>query len=300
MKIRSTFIAICLSLLLALAPLAIQQFTGLQSFLGRLPYVADPLAPAQPGPDTLAVLPTIAVSPVPNSQATAVQHATADLLLAASPLPMVVKSKLSTQPSPDGDRSNVPSQPSPTASLQPQPQSVESIPPTATTLATTLPTPTTTPMPSPTPLPNRVDLQISQSAQPEIVQTGALLTYTIQINNPGPGIAQNVLIRNTLPNGLLFEGAASLSVRWGEEPKLLLNHNQLTGSVRTLKVGGVITIIAPARVRPNLGLTTLQNQVAVTSTTPDEQLANNLATVLVTLSGALPLSRNNYLPVIYK
>ncbi len=154
--------------------------------------------------------------------------------------------------------------------------------------------------PTATPLPDRVDLQISQSAAPDPVQAGALLTYTIQISNPGPGIARNVLIRDTLPDGLRFEGAASLSVRWGEEPKLLLDQNQLTGSVSTLKVDGSITIIAPVRVRPNLPVPTLFNQVTVSSTTPDEQPVNNLASLSVAIDNALPAIRHNYLPVVYK
>ncbi len=297
MKIRSALIAICLGWMLALAPIVIQQFTGSQPLRWRLTYREDPLVPTQRKPG---------VHHAPSSQATLVPSATTDLPTVTPTFAIIAKSKAqvtgqstATADAPasiDSGSSHAPSPTNTSTSIQPVAQAVL---PTATTTATPIPTATPTPSPTATPLPNRVDLQIRQSAAPDPVQAGALLTYTIQVDNPGPGIAQNVLIRNTLPNGLLFEGAASLSVRLGKEPTLLLNNNRLTGSVDWLKVGGTITIIAPVRVRPNLGLTTLLNQAIVSSTTPDEQLTNNLAAVLVTLSGRVP-PNNSYLPVVHK
>lgn len=311
MKIRSAFIAICLSFMLALAPIAIKQLASVQSLRWRLLHLEAQLTP---DPRLPATSQTGTVAPAPSGQSptvlsTTVVSTTGDLLIASPTLPTTPGSliiDMSSAPNlTDTQASQPPIQVSihtlsdTVPSLQPVIEVIDSAP-TPTPTAMPLPTATNTPANTPTPLPNRVDLQISQSAQPDPVQAGALLTYTIQIDNPGPGLAQNVLIRNTLPTGLVFEGAASLSVRWGEEPALLLDHNQLTGSVSLLKVGGKITILAPVRVRPNLTLATLLNQVSVTSTTPDDQQANNQAITTVTLTSSVSALNNSYLPAIYK
>ncbi len=310
MKIRSALIAICLGWMLALAPIAIQQFSNLRPARWLLTRLEDQLVPT-PHPQRMIAAATPKVAVISTSaQISSVLSITTNLVMTTPSLPTVAKAKDPTtaQTNDDIDSSSAlslthiqDSNPPIQVSTPLLTDTVTSLQPIAQVVDNVLPTATATHTPSPTaaPLPNRADLQIRQSAAPDPVEVGALLTYTLQIENPGPGIAQNVLVQNTLPNGLLFEGAASLSVRWGKEPTLSLKHNELTGTVESLRVGGVITITAPVRVRSNLALTTVLNQTTVSSTTPDDRLVNNLATVSVALSRAR-LANNSYLPVVHK
>lgn len=187
--------------------------------------------------------------------------------------------------------------PTPTETAAPATTPPQSATPTATHTPTS-PPPTATPAhtTTATPLPDLANLQISKAVAPNPVQAGALVTYTLRIGNPGPGVAQDVVIRDILPKGLFFEGLSSLSVAHGEGPQLLLSSAELTGTVTSLKVGGIITITAPARTHITGASDLLTNEATVTSITPETQRADNQATTVLFLL-ALPLHKS-YLPVI--
>lgn len=176
-----------------------------------------------------------------------------------------------------------------------------------TTAPTAMPSPTRTPPPLPlvtatataTALPNLADLQIHKAVAPVSIQAGAFLTYTIRVDNLGPGVARNVLIRDTLPQGLRFDGPSSLSVRNGENPQLLLSSTQLTGTVDALMVGGAITVTAPALVLSTTAAQFLLNTVTVAATTPDQQLTNNSTVTSVTVFKATGAEQKSFLPLIH-
>lgn len=169
--------------------------------------------------------------------------------------------------------------------------------PTASPTATA-PTPTATPTLIATAVPNQADLQIRKFVAYKAVIAGASLTYTMQINNVGPGPAHNVVIQDRLPEGLVFEGAARLSVLHGEGAQLLLAQKQLTATVSVLNVTGTITITAPVRTIATAPTAILVNQAIVTSATPDQQPGNNSATAPLTVIAAPPIAEKYFLPLI--
>lgn len=53
------------------------------------------------------------------------------------------------------------------------------------------------------------DLAISKTASPDPVIAGSQLTYTLDVFNPGPETAENVVVTDTLPAGVTFDSATS-------------------------------------------------------------------------------------------
>lgn len=186
-------------------------------------------------------------------------------------------------------------------------------PPTATTVQTATPQATATlrpaatatvvaPIapPTSTSVPDLADLQISKSAAPDPVTAGAIVTYTIVVSNLGPGRAHNLVIRDTLPKALFFDGPSSLTVLRGEQPQLLLSRTALTGTIAMLNVNGLITITAPVRAPVVMVNQIHINQAHVTATTPDHQPNNNNAGAPVTLFPAPIMDHKTFLPTVTK
>ena len=155
---------------------------------------------------------------------------------------------------------------------------------TPTSTPTNTATNTATPTNPATPLPTTADLRISKSSGPNPVTAGQILTYTIVVTNVGPSTAQNVLIKDLLPAGVSFNGSSLINVFNGANSNLSLTAGALTGTVGTLNVGGVVTILGRTLVSVNATGTTLLNTANVT-TTNDVLPANNAAqatTILIT------------------
>lgn len=120
------------------------------------------------------------------------------------------------------------------------------------------------------------------------------------ISNLGPGRAQEIVISDTLPPDLFFDGHSTLSVLRGEQPQLLLSRTQLTGTITLLNVGGLITITTPVRAPMVMVNQMRVNQATVSATTPDPQPANNSAGVPVTFLPAPIMDHKSFLPAITK
>lgn len=185
--------------------------------------------------------------------------------------------------------------PTATAAQTATPQATATLLPaaTATLVATAAP-------PTLTSVPDLADLQISKSAAPDPVTAGTIVTYTIVVSNLGPGRAHNLVIHDTLPKDLFFDGSSSLTVLRGEQPQLLLSRTALTGTIATLNVNGLITITAPVRAPVVMVNQMHINQARVTATTPDPQPANNNASAPVTLFPAPIMDHKTFLPAVTK
>ncbi|MCE7984117.1 MAG: DUF11 domain-containing protein [Caldilinea sp. CFX5] len=170
--------------------------------------------------------------------------------------------------------------------------------PTSPAAITTTPTLVSTPSATPTTLPDLADLQLKKTAAHDPVIGGSLITYTIQVSNAGPGPARNVVLRDLLPKALFFEGNSSLMVLLGQSPQLQLSRTELTATLSTLDVGGLLTITAPVRTPPTVINQMLINRATVTADTPDPQPANNNAGAPIVLFPPTLLERKNYLPLI--
>lgn len=127
--------------------------------------------------------------------------------------------------------------------------------------------------------PTQADVAILKTASPEPVDQGTNLTYTLQVTNNGPAVAQNVVVTDPLPSQVTF---ASVSI-----PATQGSCSQASGTVTcdlgTLSVGGVviITINVDAATFSASSLTT--NTATVSSSTSDPNLANNSSTATSTI-----------------
>jgi uncharacterized repeat protein (TIGR01451 family) len=113
------------------------------------------------------------------------------------------------------------------------------------------------------------DLAILKTGSPNPVNGGAALTYTLTVSDGGPLAASNVVVKDTLPNGVNFVSASGAG--W----TCTQSGNLVTCTRPTLANGAssVITIIVIA---PNTA-ESLTNTATVTSDTPDNNQANNQA-----------------------
>lgn len=183
--------------------------------------------------------------------------------------------------------------PTATATQTATPQTPATLHPTATaTAAVAVATPTSTRVP------DLADLQIKKSVAPDPVRAGAIVTYTILVSNLGPGRAHNLVIRDTLPADLFFDGSSMLTVLRGEQPQLFLSRTTLTSTIAMLNANGLITITAPVRMPVVMVNQVHINQATVTATTPDPQPANNHVDAPVTLFPAPMMDHKTFLPAV--
>jgi len=119
---------------------------------------------------------------------------------------------------------------------------------------------------------NRVaDLAITKTDQPDPVIVGNNITYELTVTNKGPSPANNMVVTDTLPSGVIFVAATS--------PQGICTR---AGSIVTCNLPGPLALNAQATVRIVVTSTRvdprLTNTATVTSSDTDLDLSNNLAT----------------------
>src|SRR5439155_402859 len=115
----------------------------------------------------------------------------------------------------------------------------------------------------------QADLSITKTDNPDPVNAGATLTYTVTVTNGGPSTAANVQVTDNLPAGVTFQSASGTGWTCMQ-----------AGGVVTCTRGSVVPGGAPPiaiTVTPAL-CGTITNRAAVSSTTIDPNAANNTAT----------------------
>ncbi|HZI67739.1 MAG TPA: IPT/TIG domain-containing protein [Thermoanaerobaculia bacterium] len=174
--------------------------------------------------------------------------------------------------------------------FQPQVPCVIPTPTVTSTPATPLPTATLTPTfgPSPTPTPAPANLGLTKTDSPDPVSSGSTLIYTLQVNNAGPGAANNVNVTDPLPVGTTFLSCTA-SQGTCSGPGFGLN-GTVTANFGTIGSPGVATLSIAVNVTAPGGIT-LTNTGVVTSTTADPATGNNVAsaTTLVSPDGLADL-----------
>lgn len=124
------------------------------------------------------------------------------------------------------------------------------------------------------------DLSIEKSDNPDPVNPGNQLTYSITVNNAGPTAAQNVVVTDTLPAGVTFVSTTGCA----EDPT-----GVPTCSLGTILAGGFTSYTITVTV--NLAtFGTLTNTASVTSDTPDPNPSNNTVTEDTTSKPGPPIS----------
>ncbi len=122
------------------------------------------------------------------------------------------------------------------------------------------------------------DLSIRKTVDRDPVAAGSVVLWTVVISNPGPDIAQNVVVTDTLPSNISSaSGTISSGGNCAGRTVLTCPVGPLTP---TLQV--TVTIFAFVRVTTTVG-TVLTNTATVTSSTADPNPANNSASVTTTV-----------------
>jgi uncharacterized repeat protein (TIGR01451 family) len=120
------------------------------------------------------------------------------------------------------------------------------------------------------------DLVLTLSDAPDPVTVGGLLTYTVEVENAGPGMANGVILTNKLAKGLRLRSARSTQCRCALRTKATVECN-----LADLDAGAAVTVTlvtGPTRAG------SLSNIASVTASQPlDRNPANNTATETTTV-----------------
>jgi uncharacterized repeat protein (TIGR01451 family) len=121
------------------------------------------------------------------------------------------------------------------------------------------------------------DLLISEAADKGTVKPGQTITYTITVNNLGPGTAKNVVVNDPVPQGTVFLSATNKAgIKITAPP--VGSAGTVTWYLGDLAAQGTSTskLVVTVQVRGNGSIV---NTATVSSDTCDPNLANNTATV---------------------
>jgi uncharacterized repeat protein (TIGR01451 family) len=128
--------------------------------------------------------------------------------------------------------------------------------------------------------PSQADVAITKTANPDPVNQGTNLQYTIQVTNNGPAAAQGVTVTDPIPGEVTF---ISVSTTQGT-CAYTTSTTTVSCPLGTVSVGGLalITINATANTFSSSTLST--NTATVSATTGDPNLTNNTASVISTIA----------------
>lgn len=115
------------------------------------------------------------------------------------------------------------------------------------------------------------DLGVSLSATPNPVKRLSNLTYTINVSNAGPGTAEGVTVKDTLPSGMSLVSAASSQGACSGSTTVTCTLGAMASGAN-----GTVTLIVQPR-----STGTYSNKATVSTTTKESSLTNNSATVKV-------------------
>ena len=127
------------------------------------------------------------------------------------------------------------------------------------------------------------DLLVSMSATPDPVKTGENLTYTIRVENLGPGPAFNLVMNDVLPLGTTFVGASSSHGGLSVPP--VGTAGTVTCEAARLGSGDTLTVTLVVNVTAR-GKTTITNEASASADTHDPNGNNNSAAVQIRIFGS--------------
>lgn len=125
------------------------------------------------------------------------------------------------------------------------------------------------------------DLGVTLSGSPNPVKSGTHLTYTITVQNAGPGVANGISLSDTLPAGETFYSAATTSGTCSAPA--VGGTGTVTCTLNSLPNGGSFTVTLVVTVTARGG-TTVSDTASVSATTQDPNTANNSASVTTSVS----------------
>ena len=144
---------------------------------------------------------------------------------------------------------------------------------------------------------SRVDVEVTRKVPSTPAPViGETFTYTIRVTNlEGPTLseADNVVLGDTLPAGMVMAGVPGATVVNGTTTALGCGvtgvNAGFTCNFGTMSAGGIVDVVVPVRVQAvTSSPQTFVNTAAVTTTSGDQNLANNSASGSVTVTQNAP------------
>lgn len=118
-----------------------------------------------------------------------------------------------------------------------------------------------------TPVTPSADLSVSKTSEPNLVQPGDMLTYTLTVANAGPAAAENVVVLDSVPSSLIGpEYSVDEGIIFQTWTGALDLGTLAAGSTRTILIRGTVALLASG---------SIVNTAVVSSTTPDPDPDNN-------------------------
>jgi uncharacterized repeat protein (TIGR01451 family) len=120
--------------------------------------------------------------------------------------------------------------------------------------------------------PSQADVSILKTASPEPVNQGTNLTYTLQVTNGGPAVAQGVTVTDPLP------GEVTYTSSFTSQGSCAIAVGTVTCTLGSLSVGSTAVITINVNATTFSSASTSENTATVSSTTSDPNLLNNSST----------------------
>lgn len=128
--------------------------------------------------------------------------------------------------------------------------------------------------------PTQADVAITKTANPDPVDQGTNLQYTLQVTNNGPAVALGVIVNDPLPAQVTYLSASTTQGT--------CTYTSATTTVNcplgTVSVGGLVLITINVNANTFSSSTLSTNTATVSATTGDPNLTNNTASVTSTIA----------------
>ena len=128
--------------------------------------------------------------------------------------------------------------------------------------------------------PTQADVAIAKTANPDPVDQGTNLQYTLQVTNNGPAAALGVTVSDPLPAQVTY---FSVSTTQGT-CTYTISTTTVSCSLGTVSVGGLVLITINVNADTFSSSTLSTNTATVSATTSDPNLTNNTASVTSTIA----------------
>ena len=125
--------------------------------------------------------------------------------------------------------------------------------------------------------PTQADVAIVKTASPEPVNQGTNLTYTLQVTNNGPAVAEGVVVTDPLPSQVTYTSASTTQGSCSQ------SGGTVTCNLGSISVGGLVVITINVSAATFSSSSLASNTASVTAATGDPNLTNNSSTATSTI-----------------
>ncbi|HEY4708814.1 MAG TPA: C25 family cysteine peptidase [Candidatus Acidoferrales bacterium] len=140
--------------------------------------------------------------------------------------------------------------------------------------------------------PSQADVAIVKTASPEPVNQNTNLTYTLQVTNNGPAVAQGVTVTDALPAQVTYT-SVSVPASQGSCTYTAAT-TTVNCSLGSISVGGLVIITINVNAATFSSATTSSNTATVTASTTDPNMTNNSSTAISTIQAATAVDLTSF------